>query len=112
MNARSGYSIFEVLVAFAVMSMTLAVLVPGQTDLLGRSKDATEQALAQDLALSRLETVRVLGVSASEEPYRDWRITTTIQPGPATEIVTVTVHSGAGRTLAQEARQIAVPGDG
>ena len=105
MTPRSGYSIFEVLVAFAVMSMTLAVLIPGQAALLGRAKDATQAALARDLAHSRLETARVLGASDSQETYRSWRITTTVDPGTEARTVTITVRSAAGRILARESQR-------
>ncbi len=108
MNRRSGYSILEVLVAFAVMSLTLAVLVPGQTTLLARASGAAEQTLAYDLALSRLEEERVLGRWQPLEIYREWRIDTEVRDAANARTVTVSVIAGNGRTLARVNRTTAV----
>lgn len=75
-NARAGYSLLEVLVAFAIMSLTLSVLIPGQGRLLQSASQQEERFLAQDYAISRMET---LGISRPVRPgrqegrYRDWR---------------------------------------
>ncbi|WP_415400590.1 type IV pilus modification PilV family protein [Tateyamaria sp. SN3-11] len=108
MNRRSGYSIIEVLIAFAVMSMTLAVLLPGQTRLLGRAGDAAERALAQDYALSRLDLVRVLGAEAPASSYGNWRVSEDVAEGPAQRAVTVSVRSASGRLLAEVTRTYGV----
>ena len=109
MNSRSGYSILEVLIAFAVMSMTLAVLLPGQTQLLGRAGTASERALAHDLALSRLEAVPHLGIGPATEPYEDWRIEQVVEDLQGQRRVTVRVMSANGRVLADASRLFAVP---
>ncbi|WP_299695285.1 type II secretion system protein [uncultured Tateyamaria sp.] len=108
MSPRSGYSILEVLVAFAVMSMVLAVLIPGQTQLLVRASQAADRALAHDLALSRLDEAHVLG-TLRDETYRDWRVLTETAIRSDARLLTVTVTSAAGRPLAQAQRQIAIP---
>ena len=54
MNNKAGYTLFEVLVAFAIMAMVLAVLLPRQTLLLQRTVGMQDKALAQELALSEL----------------------------------------------------------
>ena len=96
------------LVAFAVMSLTLAVLVPGQTTLLARASGAAEQTLAYDLALSRLEEERVLGRWQPLEIYREWRIDTEVRDAANARTVTVSVIAGNGRTLARVNRTTAV----
>lgn len=108
MNRRAGYSILEVLIAFAVMSMTLAVLLPGQTQLLGRAGTAAERALAHDLALSRIEIARVLEVAATTEIYEDWRINHMARDVLGQRKVTVSVMSASGRTLAEVKRVFGV----
>ena len=109
MTPRSGYSILEGVIAFAVMSMTLAVLVPGQTQLLGRAGSAAERALAHDLALSRLEAVPHLGLGPTVETYDAWRVEQAVEEGQAQRRVTVRVLSANGRTLAEASRLFAVP---
>lgn len=108
MNPRRGYSILEVLIAFAVMSMTLAVLLPGQTMLLGRAATAADRALAHDYALSRLEQARVFGTSAGSDTYRDWQIHVDSSGAEGQRRVTVTVTNTAGRQLAEVSRAFAV----
>lgn len=108
MNTRSGYSILEVLIAFAVMSMTLAVLLPGQVQLLGRTGMATERVLAHEWAVSRLETISVLGTEGAMDTFDNWRTTesTTITQGRTR--ITVSVFAANGRLLAEVSRAMAV----
>ena len=108
MNSRSGYSIMEVLIAFAVMSMTLAVLLPGQMQLLGRAGTAAERALAQDFAVSRIEYARVLGVADPVEQYGDWRIEQAVNEEAGARRVTVRVLRANGQTLAELSRVFGV----
>lgn len=108
MTPRTGYSILEVLIAFAVMSMTLAVLLPGQTELLGRAGTAAEQALAHDLAVSRIEAVKLLGPGAPSESYGNWEIEQTLINAPGQQTVTVLVKAATGRTLANVTRKLGV----
>ncbi|MCW3783538.1 type IV pilus modification PilV family protein [Defluviimonas salinarum] len=74
-RGSAGYSLLEVLVAFAIMSMVLAALLPAQSRLLQRSRSADEGLLAQELALSRLAEVGVAipdPAGVREVPYRRW----------------------------------------
>lgn len=102
MNRNAGYSMFEVLVAFAVMSMVLAVLLPGQIQLLQRTDTAAQKALAQDYALSRLELARVTADWPSgQETYRSWAVSWAQDSENDKRILSITVTSRAGETLAQ-----------
>lgn len=60
MNSRQGYSLIEVLVAFTVMALVLATLIPAQAQFLRRATDNTDQLLAMDLALSKLSYLNVV----------------------------------------------------
>ncbi|MDA8747771.1 prepilin-type N-terminal cleavage/methylation domain-containing protein, partial [Litoreibacter sp.] len=77
---RSGFSLFEVLIAFAVLSLVLVALIPGQAQLLSRATQSEQQSLAMDYALSR---AALLGVTHSlnkgqvHEQYREWTIVET-----------------------------------
>jgi len=74
---RSGYSLIEVLIAFAVMSLVLAALLPGQTRLLNRSASEKHRLLALDWATSHVEA---LGLTApiqagiQNETWNDWQL--------------------------------------
>lgn len=72
MSSSRGYSVFEVLIAFAIMSLVLSALIPGQARLLARASSGDQELLALDYAQSRLAQ---LGVSEPLEPglleYRD-----------------------------------------
>ncbi len=77
MNRKAGYTLFEVLVAFAIMAMVLAVLVPRQTLLLQRSSGALDRAMAQELALSELAqlgVVETLNAGIDITDYGHWKI--------------------------------------
>lgn len=108
MNRRSGYSILEVLIAFAVMSMTLAILLPGQTQLLGRAGTAANTALAHDLALSRIETLTVLGASQDADTHGDWQIDERVTEAPGRRQITVAIRAANGRTLAEVTRILGI----
>lgn len=108
MNARAGYSILEVLIAFAIMSMTLAVLLPGQTQLLGRAGSAAERALAHDLALSRIETIAFLGFGPATDTFDGWRVEQAVSAVDGQRQVTVSVFATGGQQLAQVTRRLAV----
>ena len=52
-SSRAGFSLLEVLIAFAVMAAVLGALVPGQAAMAARTGEAAERLLAADYALSR-----------------------------------------------------------
>jgi prepilin-type N-terminal cleavage/methylation domain-containing protein len=108
-RARAGYSLIEVLVAFAIMSMVLTALIPGQARLLGRASDADQSALAFEYALSVGATLGVstpLQLGSDTWRYRDWQIehTTTqlkvIETGALT-LTKITVRSAQNSDLAR-----------
>jgi prepilin-type N-terminal cleavage/methylation domain-containing protein len=78
MSGKRGFSLFEVLIAFTIMSMVLVALIPGQARLLGRATEADQRALAFDYALSRaleLGVTEPLRIGSEIEQYREWDIT-------------------------------------
>lgn len=109
MNRRAGYSLFEVLIAFAIMSLVLAVLIPSQSLLLRRTTTSAEHALAQDFAVSRMEAAGVeteLQSGLRESQYRDWEVRETTVPSAVvadkqTYIVTIEVLRADGSQLAR-----------
>lgn len=77
MNRKAGYSLFEVLVAFAIMAMVLTVLLPRQTLLLQRSVGLQDRAMARELALSdlaRLGTELPLQPGLQDLAYGEWTL--------------------------------------
>lgn len=81
MRRSAGYSLFEVMIAFAILSLVLSILVPGQTKLLSRATQVDQQLLALDFAYSRLDKLRViapLSLGQTTYEYRDWRIHQTV----------------------------------
>lgn len=77
MRRRSGYSLLEVLVAFAIATMVIAALIPGQAALLERTKEGQESLLAYDFALSRLaelSVVRPLHEEINKSNYDRWLV--------------------------------------
>ena len=60
MTRRAGYSVFEVLIAFAIMALVLSALLPAQARLLARASREDETMLAYDFALSRLAVLSVV----------------------------------------------------
>lgn len=112
-SRRAGYSLFETLLAFALLAAVLAVLLPGQSQLLKRFSRGSEAVLAQDYTHSLLDLIG-LGETpqprASQFAYRDWTISQDITAHP--EIsgflrVTVTVFDDRGRVLAGGSRDVA-----
>ena len=109
MTRRAGYTLFEVLLAFAIMSMILAVLLPRQAELQARLRAVDDRALALDYALSR---TALLGVVDPVQPgvrttgYRGWTVEERIEPlapdgtSVALARVTVAVTDARGRPLA------------
>ncbi len=83
MKTSAGYSLVEVLVAFAIMATVLAVLLPGSAKLYARLPDQNERLLAYDYALSRLSRLGVetpLRIGEESGTYRDiWQWTETIE---------------------------------
>ncbi len=78
MSYRAGYSLLEVLIAFAVMAMVLAVLIPGQAQLFSRASNGSDRVLALDYAASRLDTLGLaepLQIGTGQTVYRAWRVT-------------------------------------
>ncbi|NSX56918.1 type IV pilus modification PilV family protein [Parasulfitobacter algicola] len=85
MNRKAGYSLLEVLIAFAVMSLVLAALLPGQAKLLSRTTEADRRLLAQDYALSRLDQIGIttpLEIGQMTQNYRNWTVEEVITEHP------------------------------
>lgn len=110
MSRRDGYSLFEVLIAFAIMSMVLSVLIPRQTGLLTRARNIDARLDAQDLALSHLAQLGLdvtLETGAYIEAYDDWTLHRDVTPVTLPDVdvpiveITVTVNSGRGQPLAR-----------
>ena len=113
MTKRSaGYSMFEVLIAFAIMALVLSALLPGQAQLLSRAAVSGDRLLAHDFALSRLAQIQVtedltIGeTSRLDGPFRALqRITSSspeIEAGQRFDIL-ITVEDMMGRELARVA---------
>ena len=75
-SARAGFSLLEVLIAFAVMAAVLGALLPGQAAMAARMGEAAECLLAADYALSRLDALGVAEPvpAEAETDYRGWKI--------------------------------------
>ena len=72
---RSGFSLLEALVAFAILTLVLGVLLPTNDILLERSRDGAQQFLAHDFALSQLAKLGVSDPLPSQEQrqtYGTW----------------------------------------
>lgn len=75
---RAGYSLFEVLIAFAILTTVLAALIPGQARLFSRVTKQEDGFLAQDYAYSRMAQIGVeslLTEGFQIATYRNWQIT-------------------------------------
>lgn len=75
MSSRSGFSLFEVLIAFAILSLVLVALIPGQAQHLARAAQADQQTLAFDFALSKSAELGItapLVIEQRETNYRNW----------------------------------------
>ncbi|SMR83569.1 hypothetical protein SAMN04488030_0046 [Aliiroseovarius halocynthiae] len=110
MTPRSGYTLLEVLVAFAVMAGVLAVLLPGQSAMLRQSGNSTHAILATDYAQSRLDRLGVsdpLAEGRTQETYRQWRIETLVNESmqadglPKYFVVQIRILDAAQQVLAQ-----------
>lgn len=76
-SRRAGYSLLEVLIAFAIMTMVLTALIPGQARLLSRVARQDDQFLVQDYAYSRMAKIGVitpLEEGTQTDSYRSWQI--------------------------------------
>jgi len=108
-RSQAGYSLLEVIVAFAVMATVLSVLIPGQTRLLARNSTSVETLSAYDYARSRLNyigKITPLEPGVTDDIYRDWIIEEEIVEAPAPNPnmrvyeITITLRSQTGRILA------------
>ena len=107
---RAGYSLFEVLIAFAILTMVLSALIPGQASLLSRVNQQDEKFLAQDYAYSRIALIGVTEAVVSgalTDSYRDWLIvqdiSETVLDGSETRLfkIVIDVQSQGSETLAR-----------
>ena len=80
MRSNEAYSLFEVLVAFAIATSVLTVLLPAQSVTLRRGTSEIDLSLAQDYAYSILAEVSVvddLGTLRQPPNENPWRATLT-----------------------------------
>lgn len=118
MKGRAGYSLLEVLIAFMILTLVLAALIPGQSQLLMRATMQEQQSLAHDYALSRialLGTAEPLALGIVEDRYREWSVLINVQASDviftATETlqITVTIRNMQNRQMAQVKTLRAIP---
>ena len=104
MRSHCGYSLFEVLIAFTIMTIVLAALIPGQARLMTRANDADTRLLAYDYALSHMASLgisRPIANGVVQSSYRDWIVVTSTQRSSDTQSnVTITVENARGDILA------------
>lgn len=109
MRRRKGYSLFEVLVAFVIMSLVLAALIPGQSSLLSRATAQEDQILAMDFAhsvLAEFGVSRDIVPGAGTERYRDWVVEVDTRAGLSVHdfvtatVIRVTIRTTDGQELA------------
>lgn len=104
MARNKGYSLFEVLIAFAIMALVLTVLLPGQTKLLNRVKSSEETILAMDYASSLASIASLTSPEQwqnAEFDYREWRIKQQVSKTSDKLVrMTIRIYSGAGTELA------------
>lgn len=89
MKRSAGYSLFEVLLAFSILAMVLATLLPGQAALLRRATDGPSQVLAHDYALSKLASLGVdapLLAGETQTIYRGWKVEISVSDTSANNI--------------------------
>ena len=89
---RSGYSLIEVLIAFAVMALVLTAILPGQTRLLSRAASKEHRLLAMDWSASHIEALGLtdpipLGLQTAE--WNDWTLELLVEQAPGQEIESV-----------------------
>lgn len=93
-RGRPGFSILEVLVAFVIMALVFAVLLPGQGDMLARAQRSNNQLLAADIlgSLTALEHVSDISpIEAKLDLPPGWQVVKTTHPD--------TFHAVAGTTV-------------
>ena len=109
-SRRAGYSLFEVLIAFAILTTVLAALIPGQARLLSRVTKQDDGFLAQDYAYSRMAQIGVTSPhkeGSQTDTYHNWHITEDITKstldGTDIEVfkIVVEVQSSSGKPLAR-----------
>lgn len=109
MKRSAGFSLLEVLIAFAVMALVLSALIPGQARLLERTNTAKVELLAYDYALSRLSELGIsvpVEVDITQDTYQDWTILITTEPTSSPDpdvplvMVTAVISTNADRALA------------
>ena len=109
-HRRAGYSLFEVLIAFAILTTVLATLIPGQAKLLSRVNQQDERFLAQDYAYSRMAKIGVtspLTEGSQTDTYRNWHIVegitkTTLDGTDIEQLkIVIEVQSSGGKQLAR-----------
>lgn len=110
MKGRDGYSLFEVMIAFAIMAMVLAVLIPRHTDLIGRARNIDARLAAQEFALSKMAALGIelpLETGRFEETQGEFSLKQEISAFRLrdTEIelleIVITVTTGNGRELSR-----------
>ena len=116
MTRNQGTSLFEVLVAFAILVAVLAALLPAKTALLARNTDAETALLAQDYALGRLARIEAGAdpAVATADAFRNWRIQATAVPvgdPPGLVRIDVMVSTATGREIARATGLVAGPAE-
>lgn len=84
-HRTKGYSLFEVLIAFVILTSVLAVLLPAQSALLSRSAKEQAHLLALDWAISLTQLAgTTLPLEAGEQDisHGDWRATVSVASHP------------------------------
>ena len=118
MTRRAGYSLFEVLVAFAVMSLVLATLLPGQSAVMTRAATGSERVIAQDYALSLLALADLRDLpqpGRDTQSYRNWQVVRDVTRVPGIDAtdwidISIEITDQSGRVLASaQARRADTP---
>jgi len=115
MNNRSGNSLFEVLIAFAIMSMVLVALIPNQSSLLARSTDQNNTSLAYEYLLSKqaeILTNPASNTSSQTHIYWDWHINYEVSPSSTHDQIFkahLIASSATGKEITDLSFQFAVP---
>lgn len=122
-----GFTLVEILVAFAILALTFAVVMQAFSGGLRLLSASGSRAEAFRLAESRLaETGRAVplvpSAESGEEGHYRWRVDVTPYESEAANdtelavprpyLVTVTVRWGGGRSLTLSSVELGAPGDG